>query len=186
MLAKILFAACALFVVAHATDIYVATWAGCNSAVSAGCVADCSGTAASSWKYTLDQCTKGMNGLYEKYSLSGSTYTQIRSQTDSTCSTSDVTITAAANTCVALRGASAHIKIATGTTYLSASYGPWDCTSGTCRTQTSAPTNTACKRSPVPLSMRIDSSFPSRSRLHRNHVRLPWSRGSLDRIRLDS
>ena len=56
MFTKVLFAACALFVVAHATDIYAANWQG----------PDCVGT-AESVKFTLDQCTNGGYGDYGAY-----------------------------------------------------------------------------------------------------------------------
>ena len=144
--------------------------------------ADCSGTAESA-KFTLDQCTNG-GSSYSKFSLSGSTYTiNIYAGTDTTCTGNSVTVSGAADACLTFAGAPVYVKVLSGSAHLSGAATSEDCTSGTCVTDTG---NSACERSPVPLSMRIDLSFPSRSRLHRNHVRLPWPCGSLDRIRLDS
>ena len=53
-------------------------------------------------------------------------------------------------------------------------------------TTTTSSGNSACKCPPMLLFICIDSCFSFSPRLHRNHVRLPWSRGSLDRVRLDS
>ena len=175
MLAKILFAACALFVVAHATDAYFAVYGDTDTT--------CAGTATVAYKVTLDQCTNTGSPMRGKWSLSGSTYTwNIYGSSDPTCAnTPSVTVSGAADTCVTGTVVTKFLPTATG--YGSAANSA-DCTSGTC---TAISGNSACKCSSVPLSMRIDSCFSFSSRLlHRNHVRLPWCCGSLDRVRLDS
>merc|ERR1711865_85919 len=122
MFTKVLFAACALFVVAHATDIYAANWQG----------ADCSGTAASSGKFTLDQCTNG-GTAYFKFSLSGSTYTiKIYAGTDPTCAGNSVTVSGAADACLTLFAGTVYAKVLSGSAHLSGAAATEDCTSGTC------------------------------------------------------
>merc|ERR1711957_399869 len=130
MFTKVLFAACALFVVAHATDIYSASWEG----------TDCSGTAVHSAKGTLDQCFNG-GTAYFKTSLSGSTYTiNVYASTDTTCTTPALTVSGAADACLLLAGSS-YVKVLSGSTYLSGAAANQDCTSGTCVTDTG---NSAC------------------------------------------
>merc|ERR1711865_558083 len=128
MFTKVLFAACALFVVAHATDIYAASWQ----------TADCSGTAAESSKSTLDLCFNGGTS-YSKFSLNGSTYTfEIYAATDTTCTTPTATLSGAADACIP--AGSLSFKVLSGSTYLSGATATEDCTSGTC-----GPTgNSAC------------------------------------------
>merc|ERR1712166_1610650 len=132
---KVLFAACALFVVAHATDIYAANWEG----------TDCSGTAAESSKFTLDQCTNGGTSKpYSKFSLSGSTYTiKVYASTDTTCTGNSVTVSGAADACLTLNAGSIYAKVLSGSTHLSGAAATEDCTSGTCVAATTQPTSDA-------------------------------------------
>ena len=148
MLNKILFAACALFVVAHATDIYVASYAGTDTTCTSTIVAQ---------KVTLDQCTNTGSPMRSKWSLSGSTYTwNGYGTTDTTCAaTPSITISGAADTCVT--GTVGTKFFPTATDYVSGAANSADCTSGTC---TLVSGNSACKCSSVMsvlLSMRIDS-----------------------------
>merc|ERR1712166_384019 len=130
MFTKVLFAACALFVVAHATDIYVATWQG----------TDCSGTAARSWKSTLDQCFNGSTAYNFKTSLSGSTYTMnAYGATDTICWVPALTVSGAADACLTFAGKG--LKVLSGSTYLSGAATTEDCTSWTCVAATG---NSAC------------------------------------------
>ena len=177
MLAKILFAVCAIFVLAHATDIYIAGYGETDTT--------CAGIVVLAMKYTLDQCTTSSTSSKTKISLSGSTYTyDIYGTTDTTCAIPLITVSSAADTRVTIAANTQYgVFLPNATGYVSGAASSADCTSGTC---TVVSGNSACKCSSVPLSMRIDSCFSFSSRLHRNHVRLPWSCGSLDRVRLDS
>merc|ERR1712166_867909 len=130
MFTKVLFAACALFVVAHATDIYVATWQG----------TDCSGTAARSWKSTLDRCFNGGLPTLFKTTLSGSTYTMnAYGVNDTLCWVPAVTASGAADACLTFAGKG--LKVLSGSAHLSGAATTGDCTSGTCVADTG---NSAC------------------------------------------
>ena len=105
MFTKVLFVACALFVVAQATDIYVAAWS------SDYVDATCTGTAKDSMKFTLDQCTKAQNNVYFKVSVSGSnssvttdTTVSAYATADTTCTTARITASWAVGTCVQPQG----------------------------------------------------------------------------------
>merc|ERR1712166_1158913 len=118
MFPKVLFA-CALFVVAHATDVYVANWE----------QTDCSGTSASA-KFTLDLCTNG-ESVYFKTSLNGSTYTtNAYASTDTTCATPAITAVGAADSCLTF--SEKGLKVLSGSAHLSGAATTQDCTSGSC------------------------------------------------------
>merc|ERR1711865_662187 len=116
MASKLLVIAFALLAVANAADIYSSSYAGLT----------CAGTATSTSKITLDSCYNNGDGGYEKATLSGSTYTYTTYGTDTTCTTSTGTISAAIDTCAAT-GTATSAKFQSSYTS-----GALDCTSYTC------------------------------------------------------
>merc|ERR1711865_397832 len=105
MASKLLVIAFALLAVANAADIYSSSYAGLT----------CAGTATSTSKITLDSCYNNGDGGYEKATLSGSTYTYTTYGTDTTCTTSTGTISAAIDTCAATWTALPTHAVAPGT-----------------------------------------------------------------------
>ena len=158
MFTKVVFAACALFAVADAITpgrIFAGQWARDEYSTT------CAGNATKSAQITLDICYRGTapSFAYEKITLSGSTYTYANYGSDSTCTTSTLTASGAADTCIMIVSGSAYGKffpMATG--YLSGALATQDCTSGTCHTNpTTAPT-TAPTPSPTCVGDHCSSS----------------------------
>ena len=149
---KLLLAATfALLAVASATDVYTAAYS------SSGC----SGYTASS-KLTLDLCFGTGQDYYAKLTLSESTYSYTM-YANSSCSTtyssaSPNPVTGAADGCgnTTVDYSSVSFKVLSGSAYASSATAYWDCTSGACTSS-----NSAGKRSPVPLPCALSHAFVS-------------------------